>query len=94
MINLNNIPTEPTVTIFNPDGSELITTDNITTFTWIRLEIKKNKLTGYKVRAENGNVYDIQSNGHIYNEDYRWPEGITGDVYDKLLMNLWKIANC
>lgn len=88
MINLNNIPTEPIVTVINPDGSELITTDNITTFTWIRLEIKKNKLTGYKVRTENCNVYDIQSNGKIYNEDYRWPEGIPGDVYDKLLVNL------
>lgn len=88
MINLSNIPTEPTVTIINPDGSELITTNNITTFTWIRLEIKKNSLTGYKVRAENGNIYVIHSDGKIYNEDYHWPDGITGNVYDRLLINL------
>lgn len=88
MINLNNIPTESTVTIINPDGSELITTNNVTTFTWIRLEIKKNKLIGYRVRAENGHVYDVHPDGKIYNEDYHWPDSITGNVYDRLLINL------
>jgi hypothetical protein len=89
MININNIPVEPTVTILNPNGSELITTNNITTFSYIRLEIKKNNLSGYKVRDENGNIYDIHANGKIYNEpDYHWPNGLTGEVYDEILCNL------
>lgn len=87
-IDIALIPTEPTVTILNPDGSELITTNNVTTFTWVRLEIKKNKLSGYKVRSEDGRVYDIHTNGKIYNADLHWPEGLTGDAYDKLLVEL------
>ena len=88
MIDISNIPVEPTVTILNPDGSELITTNNVTAFNWVRLEIKKNRLSGYKVRDEKGRIYDIQSNGKIYNDDYHWPDGLTGDVYDKLLVEL------
>lgn len=89
MINLNNIPVEPTITILNPDGSELITTNNVTTFTWVRLEIKKNKLKGYKVRTANGDVFDIDSNGKIYSEpDRYWTDGLTGEVYDVLLGEL------
>lgn len=84
MINLNNIPVEPTVTVLNPDGSELITTNNITTLTWIRLEIKNSKLSGYKVRTNDGVLLDIRSNGKID----AWPENMTGFVFDKLLMNL------
>ena len=88
MINLNNIPVEPTVTILNPDGTELITTNNITTFTYIRLEIKKNNLKGYKVCTKDGSIYDIHPNGKIYDENYHWPNGLIGDVYDKFLMEL------
>ena len=89
MINLNNIPVEPTITILNPDGSELITTNNITTFTWIRLEVKKNKLKGYKVKTVNGAIFNIDSNGKIHNEtDLYWPDGLTGEVYDELLGEL------
>lgn len=89
MININNIPVEPTITILNPDGSELITTNNVTTFTWVRLEIKTNKLKGYKVRTANGDVFDIHSNGKIYNElALYWPDGLPGEVYDVLLGEL------
>lgn len=89
MISFSNIPVEPTITILNPDGSELITTNNVTTFTWVRLEIKKNKLKGYKVRTANGDVFDIYPNGNIDNEpDYYWPEGLPGEVYDVLLSEL------
>lgn len=88
MINISNMPVEPTITILNPDGSVLITTNNITTFTYIRLEIKKNKLTGYKVKTTNGDIFDIQSNGKIYNENHHWPVGMTGDVFDSLLVEL------
>jgi hypothetical protein len=88
MIDISSIPVEPTVTIFNPDGSELITTNNVTTFTWIRLEIKKNKLRGYKVKTANGDIFDIRPNGKIYDENYRWPDEIAGNVFDSLLIDL------
>lgn len=84
MIDINNIPVEPTVTIFNPDGSELITTNNVTTFTWVRLEIKKNKLSGYKVRTDDGELWDIRSNGKID----AWPENMICAIFDKLLHDL------
>ena len=84
MIDLNNIPVEPTITILNPDGSELITTNNITTFFYIRLEIKKNKLKGYKVRTDDGELWDIKSDGRIDT----WPENMTCAVFDKLLHDL------
>lgn len=88
MIDINNIPDEPTVTVLNPDGSELITTNNVTTLTWIRLEIKNNRLRGYKVKNANGEIFDIRSNGKIFDKNHRWPKNLTGDVFDKLLMDL------
>lgn len=84
MIDLNNIPVEPTVTILNPDGSELITTNNVTTFTWIRLEIKNKKLSGYKVRTNDGELWEIRSNGKIE----AWPENMTCSIFDKLFVDL------
>lgn len=84
MINLNAIPIEPTVTILNPDGTELIATNNVTTFTYIRLEIKKNKLKGYKVRTDDGELWDIRSNGKIDT----WPDNMTSAVFDRLLLEL------
>lgn len=84
MINLNAIPVEPTVTILNPDGTELIATNNVTTFTYIRLEIKKNKLEGYKVRTDDGELWDIRSNGKIDT----WPDNMTSAVFDRLLLEL------
>lgn len=84
MIDLNNIPVEPTITILNPDGSELITTNNVTTFTWIRLEIKNNQLSGYKVRTNDGKLWDIRSNGKVE----AWSENMTCAVFDKILMDL------
>ena len=88
MININKIPVEPTVTILNPDGSELITTNNVTTFTWIRREIRYKCISGYKVKTANGDIFDIQPNGKIYDKNHHWPKGIIGDVHDKLLMDL------
>lgn len=84
MINVNNIPVEPTTTILNPDGTELITTNNVTTFTWIRLEIKNKKLSGYKVRTDDGELWEIMSNGKIES----WPENMTCSVFDKLFADL------
>ena len=84
-INLDNIPSEPTVTILNPDGSELIITNNPTTFQYIRFEIKRNKLIGYKIRTVSDYVVDIKPNGKLS----AWPDGeIPGDVFDKLTREL------
>jgi hypothetical protein len=87
-IDINNIPVEPTVTILNPDGSELITTNNVTTFTFIRYEIKKNNLIGYKVHDEDGNIFAIRPDGRIFDELLYWPDHLTGEVYDELLGKL------
>lgn len=91
-INLNGIPVEipvePTVTILNPDGSELITTNNVTTFNFIRYEIKKNNLRGYKIRDEGGNIFVIRSDGKIFDECLYWPHCVPGAVYDELLYKL------
>ena len=91
-IDINNIPVEPTITILNPDGTELITTNNVTTFTYIRSEIRKNHLGGYKARFADGSVYDIRKDGKILATDEDgypvWPEGAPGDVYERLLVTL------
>ena len=80
-INLENIPSEPTITILNPDGSELITTNNPTILQYIRIEIKRNKLSGYKIRTVSDYVADIKLSA--------WPDGeIPGDVFDKLTRDL------
>ena len=84
MIDLNNIPVEPTITILNPDGGELITTNNVTTFFYIRSEIKKNSLKGYKVRTDDGELWNIKSDGKLDT----WPDNITSTVFDKLLRDL------
>lgn len=88
-INLDNIPSEPTVTILNPDGSVLITTNDLTTFTYIRSEIKTKQLIGYKIRFADGRVHDIRKDGKIFIIDKDgypvWPDGTPGDVYEKLL---------
>jgi hypothetical protein len=90
MINISDIPTEPSVTIIDPEGAELITTNNITAFDWIRLEIKKQKLEGYKVRDEYGNIYDIHTNGKIFLDGMQlvWPANMPGSVFEKILFEL------
>jgi hypothetical protein len=84
MIDLNNIPVEPTITIVDPNGNDVITTNNVTTLFYIRSEIKKNSLKGYKVRTDGGELWDIKSNGKIDT----WSDNMTGSVFDKLLADL------
>ena len=84
-INLDNIPVEPTITILNPDGSELITTNNPTTLQYIRLQIKQQKLKGYKIRTFADRIIEINSNGKLE----AWPGNeVPGEVFDKLTMTL------
>lgn len=83
-IDLTNIPIEPTVTILNPDGSELITTNNVTAFTYIRCEIKRNHLEGYSIRTASGEIISIKSNGKVE----VWTDELPVTVFDKLLTSL------
>lgn len=84
-IDLNNIPVEPTITIRNPDGSELITTNNPTTLQYIRLQIKQQKLKGYTILTREDRVIEIKSNGKLE----VWPgDEAPGEVFDKLTMTL------
>ena len=84
-IDLNNIPVEPTITIRNPDGSELITTNNPTTLQYIRLQIKQQKLKGYTILTREDRVIEIKSNGKLE----VWPgDEVPGEMFDKLTMDL------
>ena len=84
-INFDNLPIEPTITIINPNGSDLITTNNPIAVLFARLEIKHRKWEGYKIRTANGNVCTIGIDGKI--RDY--PDGeIPGDVYGELLTEI------
>lgn len=84
-IDLNNIPVEPTITVLNPDGSELITTNNPTTLQYIRLQIKQQKLEGYTILTRENRVIEIKSNGKLE----VWPGNeIPGEIFDKLTMTL------
>jgi len=84
-IDLNNIPVEPTITVLNPDGSELITTNNPTTLQYIRLQIKQQKLKGYTILTRENRVIEIKSNGKLE----VWPGNeIPGEIFDKLTMAL------
>ena len=85
MIDLNNIPVEPTITILNPDGSELITTNNPTTLQYIRLQIKQQKLKGYTIITREDRVIEIKSNGKLE----VWPgDEIPGEILDQLTFKL------
>ena len=85
MIDLNNIPVEPTVTIYNTDGSELITTNNPTTLQYIRLQIKEQKLKGYTILTREDRVIEIKSNGKLE----VWPgDEVPGEIFDQLMFKL------
>lgn len=94
-IDLNNIPVEPTITILNPDGTELITTNNITTLYYIRLQIKQQKLKGYKIRTYENHIIMIKPNGELnYKEalpkdicGYHWRE-VPGAILNQLSFKL------
>jgi hypothetical protein len=84
-ISFNNLPVEPTITIINPDGSDLITTNNPIALLFARLEIKHNRWSGYKIRTANGAIIEILSNGKL---DF-WPyKQIPGDVAAELTMEI------
>ena len=85
IIDIKNIPIEPTITIFNPDGSELITTNDANALYYIRLQIKQKHLSGYTIKTNSSYDIPIHNNGKVefYPEDE-----VTGCENDKLLMSL------
>lgn len=83
-IDINDIPTEPTITILNPDGSELITTNNPTALQYIRLQIRRQNLEGYKILTASGTTIVIRPNGKLE----CWTDYIPGAVFDKLTYGL------
>lgn len=85
MIDLSNIPMEPTVTIYNPDGSELITTNNPTTLQYIRLQIKEQNLKGYTILTREDRVIEIKPNSKLE----VWPgDEVPGEIFDQLTLKL------
>ena len=81
IISFNNLHVEQTVTFIAPDGYDLMTTNNPNAILFARSSIKRNKLDGYKIRTENGDVYEIDHYGRINGE-------IHGDIAESLLCEL------
>ena len=84
-INFDHLPVEPTVTLIDPDGNDLITTNNQIAILHARAEIKRDKLTGYKIRTESGLIFEIDEYGRFS----EYPQGeIPGDVAESILCGL------
>lgn len=61
----------PSVKIYNPDGTLLCDTNNELVFNDIRIQIKDQKLTGYYLIFE-GNKCEINNDGELV----KWPKGL------------------
>ena len=84
-IDITNIPVEPTITIRNPDGSDLITTNNPTTLQYIRLQIKQQQSKGYTILTHENRVIEIKPNGKLE----VWPgDEVPGEIFDQLTLKL------
>ena len=84
-ISFDHLPVEPTVTLIDPDGKDLITTNNPIAILHARAEIKLNKLTGYKIRTASGLICEIDECGRLS----EWPQGeIPGDIAESILCDL------
>lgn len=62
---------EESVTVCNPDGVELVTTNNPLVFNDIRLQIGTKHLEGYYI-IHRGKKHSIEPTGQIW----PWPEGL------------------
>ena len=81
MIEIRDIHENP-VTILNPDGTELVTTNDKVIFDDIRLQIAQQKLEGYCVKFR-GESIKIGTNGSLK----IWPKGLM-DTDENLLIEL------
>ena len=84
-ISFDHLQVEPIVTLIDPDGEDLITTNNQIAILHARAEIKRNKLTGYKIRTASGLICEIDEYGRLS----EWPHGeIPGDIAESILCDL------
>lgn len=85
-IDLTNLPEEPFVDILDPDGNVIWHGNSVLHLDYIRVQIKRGKLTGYKLRTEKNNIYKINELGRITDliEDGERP----GDIWMKLVLEL------
>ena len=85
-IDLTNLPEEPFVDVLDPEDNVIWSGNNPLHLDYIRLQIKNNKLTGYKIRAKSGNIYKINEYGK-YAEPMELSE-IPGDLGVKQAIEL------
>lgn len=81
-ISFDHLPVEPTVTLIDPDGKDLITTNNPIAILHARAEIKLNKLIGYRIRTASWFICEIDEYGRFS----EYPQGeIPGDIAESIL---------
>lgn len=84
-ISFDHLPVEPAVTLIAPDGKDLITTNNPIAILFARVEIKRHKWTGYKIRTASGLICEIDYYGRLS----EYPQGeIPGDIAESFLCEL------
>lgn len=76
---------EKPVTIFNPDGSILVVTDNELTILDICVQIKEKKLEGYTIQTEEYDIIPIMKNGRIVGAGADTIGEIHSDLMRKLM---------
>lgn len=69
-IDLTYCPQNDRVVIYSPDNVQYVTDDELV-FNYIRGQIARYQLRGWKVKF-NGVIYDIDNNGGIW----QWPDGM------------------
>lgn len=85
-IDLNTVPVEHFVDIYNPDGSLLIRTNDILTFDYIRVQIKRAHAEGFKMKTDDGYFHEILPNGSIrYSHNSPLPGDTWEEIIDELL---------
>ena len=85
-IDLSNLPEEPCIDILDPEGNVIWHGNNVLHLDYIRVQIKENKLTGYKIRTERNNTYDIDEHGRF--TDFTEDGEIPGDLWVKQALEL------
>lgn len=75
---------EPEIEILNPKGHIIVKTNNELVFDWFRLQIKKKKLEGYKIRTEDNRIYPIFPDG-TYNTIQHTLDEYPGSVHMQII---------
>lgn len=73
-IDLAKCPHEPFITMYAPDGTEIVRTNAELTFNWVRLQIKNIGVDGYYLVTEDGDRVDIDRDGLLV-----YPQGFSVD---------------